>query len=166
MWQPFWRSSLVLPLLSTPSSFILWLSRWAYGLSGMGRTQACHCSALPLLLFFDSINDLTGSQVCDNLSEGAPWSCQCSVPPLLLLFDSINDLTGSQVCDNLSEGAPWPWHCSAPPTYILWLNQWPYRLSGMCQPSEGAPQSCHYLAPPSYLLDSSISFSEGTSEPC
>jgi hypothetical protein len=31
--------------------------------------------------------------------------------------------------------------------------------------SEGAPQSCYYSVPPSHLLDSSISFSEGTSEP-
>jgi hypothetical protein len=28
----------------------------------------------PLLIFFDSIDELTGSQVCDNLSDGAPWS--------------------------------------------------------------------------------------------
>jgi hypothetical protein len=43
----------------------------------------------PLLIFFDSIDELTGSQVCDNLSDGAPRSCHCFEPPLLIFFDSI-----------------------------------------------------------------------------
>ncbi len=84
----------------------------------------------PLLIFFDSIDELTGSQVCDNLSEWTPQSCQCLHT---LFFDSIDELSGSQLCDNLSEGAP---------------------------------QSCCYSVPPSLRLDSSISFSEGTNEPC
>ncbi len=46
-----------------------------------------------LLIFFDSIDELTGSQVCDNLSDGAPWSCHCLAPPLLIFFDSIDELT-------------------------------------------------------------------------
>ncbi len=32
----------------------------------------------PLLIFFDSIDELTGSQVCDNLSKEATRSCHCS----------------------------------------------------------------------------------------
>ncbi len=89
----------------------------------------------PLLIFFDSIDELTGSQVCDNLSDGAPWSCHCFAPPLLKFFDSIDGFTGSQVCDNLSDGDHWSCHCTVPPlTYILRLNRWAYRLSGMWQP--------------------------------
>jgi hypothetical protein len=73
----------------------------------------------PLLIFFDSIDELTGSQVCDNLSVGATRSCHCSGPPLLIFFDSVNKLTGSQVFDNLSEGAPRSCHCSAPPLLLF-----------------------------------------------
>ncbi len=39
----------------------------------------------PLLIFFNSIDELTGSQVCDNLSDGTPWSCQCFAPSSYIL---------------------------------------------------------------------------------
>ncbi len=47
----------------------------------------------PLLIFFDSIDELTGSQVCDKLSEGALWLCRCLTP---LFFYSSTQLISLQ----------------------------------------------------------------------
>jgi hypothetical protein len=47
------------------------------------------------------MDELTGSQVSDNLPEGATLSCHFSLLPFNV-FDSIDELTESQVCDNLS----------------------------------------------------------------
>jgi hypothetical protein len=55
----------------------------------------------PLLIFFDSIDELTGSQVCDNIS-GEFLRLAIAQHSLLIFFDSIDELTGSQACDKLS----------------------------------------------------------------
>jgi|LakMenEpi03Aug12_release.lakeMendotaPanAssembly.Ray.scaffolds.fasta_scaffold4473585_1 hypothetical protein len=50
----------------------------------------------PLLIFFDSIDELTGSQVCDNLTAEF-LRLATAQHPLLKFFESIHELKGSRV---------------------------------------------------------------------